>query len=85
MVNNFPAESNVENDKSEVDTLENKKPHSVVQDSGDKAVAEDEEENEDIHCPDPYYPPIIYLPEVIVNSGEDGEEEIFKKRGRLYR
>merc|ERR1719234_473777 len=35
--------------------------------------------------PDPYYPPIIYLPEVVVNSGEDDEEEAFKRRAKLYR
>ena len=34
---------------------------------------------------DPYYPPIVYLPEIVVNSGEDGEEEIFKRRAKLYR
>jgi len=42
-------------------------------------------EEEDEHSPDPYYPPIIYLPEIVVNSGEDGEEEIFKRRAKLYR
>jgi len=42
-------------------------------------------ENEDEENPDPYYPPIIYLPEVIVNAGEDDEVEVFKKRARLYR
>eukprot|EP00092_Neocalanus_flemingeri_P006789 GFUD01007332.1.p1 GENE.GFUD01007332.1~~GFUD01007332.1.p1 ORF type:complete len:239 (-),score=84.53 GFUD01007332.1:98-814(-) len=36
-------------------------------------------------APDPYYPPIIYLPEIVVNSGEDGEEEMFKRRAKLYR
>jgi hypothetical protein len=35
--------------------------------------------------PDPYYPPIIYLPEVVVNSGEEDEEEVFKRRAKLYR
>ena len=35
--------------------------------------------------PDPYYPPIIYLPEVVVNSGEEDEEEAFKRRAKLYR
>jgi len=35
--------------------------------------------------PDPYYPPIIYLPEVVVNSGEEEEEEAFKRRAKLYR
>merc|ERR1712130_366776 len=33
--------------------------------------------------PDPYYPPIIYLPEVVVNSGEEDEEQPaeWKERG----
>jgi len=35
--------------------------------------------------PDPYYPPIIYLPEVVVNSGEEEEEEAFRRRAKLYR
>jgi len=35
--------------------------------------------------PDPYYPPIIYLPEVVVNSGEEDEEEAFRRRAKLYR
>jgi len=35
--------------------------------------------------PEPYYPPIIYLPEVVVNSGEEGEEQMFKRRAKLYR
>jgi len=34
---------------------------------------------------DPYYPPIVSLPEVKVPTGEDGEEEIFKIRSKLYR
>jgi len=34
---------------------------------------------------DPYYPPIISLPEVEVPTGEDGEEEVFKIRSKLYR
>jgi len=34
---------------------------------------------------DPYYPPIVSLPEVEVPSGEDGEEEVFKIRAKLYR
>merc|ERR1719376_1792388 len=43
------------------------------------------ETGEEPSSPDPYYPPIIYLPEVVVNSGEDGEEEAFKRRAKLYR
>jgi len=34
---------------------------------------------------DPYYPPIISLPEVKVPTGEDGEEEVFKIRSKIYR
>ena len=33
---------------------------------------------------DPYYPPIVSLPEVKVPTGEDGEEEIFKVRARTF-
>jgi len=36
-------------------------------------------------APDPYYAPIIFLPEVKVPTGEDDEEEMFKIRSRLYR
>jgi len=36
-------------------------------------------------CPDPYYPPIIFLPEVDVPTGEDDEEVMIKIRARLYR
>merc|ERR550539_1887730 len=34
---------------------------------------------------DPYYAPIISLPEVDVPTGEDEEEEIFKIRSKLFR
>ena len=34
---------------------------------------------------DPYYAPIISLPEVDVPTGEDDEEEIFKMRSKLFR
>jgi len=34
---------------------------------------------------DPYYPPVITLPEVCVSTGEENEEEIFKMRAKLYR
>jgi len=50
-----------------------------------KKTEDDEVEDDDEHAPDPYYPPIIYLPEIVVNSGEDGEEEMFKRRAKLYR
>eukprot|EP00095_Tigriopus_kingsejongensis_P006076 maker-scaffold1443_size41101-snap-gene-0.8 protein:Tk06076 transcript:maker-scaffold1443_size41101-snap-gene-0.8-mRNA-1 annotation:"ran-specific gtpase-activating" len=34
---------------------------------------------------DPYYPPVIVLPEVLVNSGEEEEEVFFRMRAKLYR
>jgi len=34
---------------------------------------------------DPYYPPIVSLPEVDVPTGEDDEAEIFKIRSKLFR
>ena len=34
---------------------------------------------------DPYYAPIITLPEVEVPTGEDDEEEIFSLRSKLFR
>ena len=34
---------------------------------------------------DPYYPPIITLPEVIINSGEEEEETLFRMRAKLFR
>merc|ERR1712004_61214 len=34
---------------------------------------------------DPYYLPIVNLPEVDVPNGEDNEEEIFKIRAKLFR
>jgi hypothetical protein len=40
---------------------------------GGQEEEEEEENKEDgelnVSSPDPYYPPIIYLPEVVVNSG----------------
>ena len=44
-----------------------------------EAAADDEETH------DPFYPPIVSLPLVQVRTGEDGEQEVFKKRARLYR
>merc|ERR1712241_1586520 len=34
---------------------------------------------------DPYYPPIVSIPEVDVPTGEDDEEEIFRIRAKLFR
>jgi len=53
-----------------------------------KKVEDDEDGDDRVvppSTPDPYYPPIIYLPEVVVNSGEEGEEEMFRRRAKLYR
>merc|ERR1712038_593059 len=35
--------------------------------------------------PDPYFPPIVSLPEVEVPTGEDEENELFKMRAKLFR
>jgi len=64
----------------------------------EKAVKEEKKESEEneeesgsknddsiVSNPDPFFPPIVYLPEVVVNSGEDEEIEVFKIRARLYR
>jgi len=34
---------------------------------------------------DPYFPPIITLPEVVVDTGEKDEEELLNLRAKLYR
>lgn len=34
---------------------------------------------------DPYFPPIVSLPEVEVPTGEDEENELFKMRAKLFR
>ena len=39
----------------------------------------------DLSQHDPYYPPIVNLPEVDVPTGEDEEKEIFKLRAKLFR
>lgn len=47
---------------------------------------EDDKTAEDLNkSHDPYFPPIITLPEVHVWSGETDEEELFKIRAKLYR
>jgi Ran-binding protein 1 len=75
------------------DTVENV-PKKVEEENVETEAKEGEQENEkdkgegnkdEPSSPDPYYPPIIYLPEVVVNSGEDGEVEKFKRRAKLYR
>merc|ERR1739846_307794 len=35
--------------------------------------------------PDPYFPPVVSLPEVEVPTGEDEENDIFKMRAKLFR
>lgn len=55
-----------------------------------KAVDEEKEEgggHDDsiVSNPDPYFPPIVSLPEVEVKTGEDDEIELYKSRARLYR
>jgi len=53
-------------------------------DKGDEETDDkDEENNTSTH--DPYFPPIITLPEVVVDSGEKEEEEVIKLRAKLYR
>jgi len=50
--------------------------------SRNDSVSEDGTLNSSV---DPYYPPIVNLPEVDVPTGEDEEEEIFKIRSKLFR
>jgi len=59
---------------------------------GTKSKVDDEAEPEGgghddsvISSPDPYFPPIVNLPEVEVKTGEDEETEIYCVRARLYR
>eukprot|EP00092_Neocalanus_flemingeri_P107159 GFUD01137536.1.p1 GENE.GFUD01137536.1~~GFUD01137536.1.p1 ORF type:complete len:162 (-),score=59.42 GFUD01137536.1:101-586(-) len=81
MTNDNPIEVNEKGDQPKAET-------EIVKET-DKDETEKEEVkkegDEEVHTPDPYYPPIIYLPEIVVNSGEDGEEEMFKRRAKLYR
>jgi Ran-binding protein 1 len=51
--------------------------------SRNDSVSEDGKLDSSHH--DPYYPPIVNLPEVDVPTGEDGEDEIFKIRAKLFR
>ena len=54
-----------------------------INESVDGSVNEDGALNSSSH--DPYYPPIVSLPEVEVPTGEDGEEEVFSLRSKLFR
>jgi len=60
------------------DTEDKKKPA-----EDDANVSKGDDDADKTH--DPYYPPVITLPEVNVSSGEEDEEEIFKMRAKLYR
>ena len=51
--------------------------------SRNDSVSEDGQLDSSQH--DPYYPPIVNLPEVDVPTGEDDEKEIFKLRAKLFR
>ena len=55
---------------------------SVNLSKNDESVTEDGALDASI---DPYYPPIVSLPEVDVPTGEDNEKEIFKIRSKLFR
>merc|ERR1712117_942548 len=55
------------------DTEDKKKPA-----EDDANVSKGDDDADKTH--DPYYPPVITLPEVNVSSGEEDEEEIFKLR-----
>jgi len=75
MTNSDPTEKGDAKENTDEETLPSKEENTT----------KTEESKEEPASPDPYYPPIIYLPEVEVNSGEDGEVEMFKRRARLYR
>lgn len=45
----------------------------------------DQEENGKAEAHDPYYPPVVTLPEVHVPTGEDQEDQLMKLRAKLYR
>jgi len=88
MANDNPTEVSENNDQPqpEVDNLKKKEESETVNNEevdANKDAAVDEVARPD--SPDPYYPPIIFLPEVVVNSGEEGEKEVFKRRAKLYR
>jgi len=78
-------------DESKVNVTEDAKEEVKAEKEGKREIEKSEEEcgskNDDsiVSNPDPFFPPIVYLPEVVVNSGEDDETEVFKIRARLYR
>ncbi|XP_059097062.1 ran-specific GTPase-activating protein-like [Tigriopus californicus] len=51
----------------------------------EKPAAPEAESPPDPEEHDPYYPPVITLPEVIINSGEEDEDELFRMRSKLFR
>ena len=85
MANENPTEVEEKVNQSEP-VIESKNDESSAK-CGKPEEEDDAKKEEDASEPesDPYYPPIIYLPEIVVNSGEDGEEEMFKRRAKLYR
>ena len=85
MANDEPTSVNEKGDQPK-DEIENIKEKAETEaENGEDDTKKEGEDEAEAHSPDPYYPPIIYLPEIVVNSGEDGEEEIFKRRAKLYR
>merc|ERR1739844_382814 len=57
--------------------IEDEKKHEQVESEKDK--------NESITTHDPYFAPIVQLPEMEVPTGEEEEKEIFKIRAKLFR
>jgi len=55
----------------------------MVKIEDENTVAQVQTHDDSTH--DPYYLPIVKLPEVEVPNGEDDEEEIFKIRAKLFR
>jgi len=66
-------------------TLKDKPVDNASGKAGNEGEEGDNHDDSIISNPDPYFPPIVSLPEVQVNTGEDDEKEIFKLRARLYR
>ena len=59
------------------------KTQTMVKIEDENTVAQVQTHDDSTH--DPYYLPIVKLPEVEVPNGEDDEEEIFKIRAKLFR
>jgi len=86
MANDNPTEveGNVDQPESVTETLK-EESSAKSKEPEEESNTKKEDDDGESEYPDPYYPPIIYLPEIVVNSGEDGEEEVFKRRAKLYR